>query len=152
MLKRLMAVVLLAALAAPVQAQNSVIAYRAYNSTRTVNAGDSTNSALRVNIVAGGVAATVESVATANNDGASLGLTTTSATILASYATRKFAAICSVAANTQLVYIKLGTTATSSDFVMSPGTCLNLGTIAVYSGRVDGIAASGTQTVTFLEW
>lgn len=154
MLKRLIAVILLAALAAPTWAQDSVIAYRAYNSTRTVNAGDSTNSALRVNIVAGTGTATVTaaSIATANNDGASLGLTVASAQILPAFATRKFAAICSVSANSALVYIKLGTTATAADFIMSPGTCFNLGTISVYSGRIDGIAASGTQTVTFVEW
>lgn len=91
-------------------------------------------------------------IASANNDGASASVTGASSTVLASFSTRAFASVCALSTNTANVYIKLGTTATSSDMILVPGACFNTPPGVVYSGRIDAISASGTQTVTMVEW
>lgn len=91
-------------------------------------------------------------MSTANNDGAQVSMTTTSAAVLASFATRKFASICSLSTNTDTVYIKMGATATTSDFPLLVGQCFNMPPFAVYTGAIDGRSASGTQTLGVVEW
>lgn len=89
--------------------------------------------------------------ASANNPGAQVSVTA-STTVLASNASRKGAKIYADPLNTAAVYVKLGATATSSNFPLHPGDSidLNFGG-AVYTGVVDAIAASGTQAVNVLE-
>jgi len=102
--------------------------------------------------VSGTVTASPNTSASANNPGASVSVTS-STTVLASYASRKAATIYSSPSNTADVYIKLGATATSSNFPLSPGDSLALNQGgSVYTGVVDAIAASGTQTIKVVEW
>lgn len=89
-------------------------------------------------------------VASANNDGACVSVTS-SATVLASNASRRVASVCASTANGALVHVKLGATATTGDFPLSAGQCMALGQGVVYTGQVDAIAASGTQLVCVVE-
>jgi hypothetical protein len=107
--------------------------------------------------VSGTVTATTAptTTASANNDGACVSMTTTSATILASFGSRKYASICALGAtteNTDTVHIKLGATASASDFPLRPGACWNTPAGSIYTGVIDGRANSGTQSVCVLEW
>lgn len=160
MVKKAFVILLAALLAGPAFAQNQVVGVRAYNSAATVNPGDSTNSAVRVNIVAGAIGGATSSsplyiapstVSSANNTGSQVSLSGASATVLASYATRHYASICSAVANSAVIYLKFGATATSSNFILSPGMCWNSGN-SVYTGVIDAIVASGTQVVSVVEW
>lgn len=90
--------------------------------------------------------------ATSNNDGACVSLTTTSSTILASFATRAFAAICSRVTNTDISYLKLAATATTSDYPLEIGQCINFSGPKVYTGIIDGRSNTGTQSVCVVEW
>lgn len=89
-------------------------------------------------------------VASANNDGACVSVTTSSTTVLASFATRKWASI--VNRGSVTVYLKFAATATSGDFPLLPGEPFNWPPGISYTGVVDGIAASGSQSVCVLEW
>ena len=89
-------------------------------------------------------------VTSANNDGACVSVTTSSTALLPSFATRKWAAIYN--RGTGLVYVKFGATATSSDFPVDPGGAFNWPAGVSYSGAVDAISPSGTQSVCVVEW
>ena len=91
-------------------------------------------------------------VPTAANTGATASVTATSVTILAANSTRKGAKLYASPNNTDTVYVKLGATATASNFPMLPGDSfdLNFG-VAIYTGVVDAIAASGTQSISLME-
>lgn len=86
----------------------------------------------------------------ANNDGACVSVTTASTAVLASFSTRKWASIVNQGAAT--VYIKFGATATSSDFPLPAGAAFNWPPGMSYTGAVDGISASGTNSVCVTEW
>lgn len=88
----------------------------------------------------------------ANNDGAQVSITTTSSTVLASFATRKFASVCSLATNTDTVYLKMGATAAITDLPLLVGQCFNMPPFAVYTGVIDSRSAAGTQTLGVVEW
>jgi len=103
--------------------------------------------------VSGTVTANPGASASANNAGAAVSVGTSTTTALASYASRKAATIYASPANTQIVYVKLGATATSSNFPLNPGDSLPLNQGgSVYTGVVDAIAASGTQSLSVVEW
>lgn len=90
-------------------------------------------------------------VASANNVG-TCASGSVSTTALASNASRRVAYIAASPANTDDVYVKLGATATSSNFRLAPGQPLNLGGGgSTYTGVVDFIPASGTQVVCAME-
>ena len=91
-------------------------------------------------------------VATANNDGATVVATTTSGTVLASFASRKFASICSVPTNTDIVYIRLAAVATTADYPLYVGQCWNTPSGVVYTGIIDARSNTGSQTVAVMEW
>lgn len=94
---------------------------------------------------------TLPSSASANNDGAQISVTTTSGTVLASFATRKAASVCASPSNTDVVHIKLGATATTADGKLWPGQCWNTGPVP-YTGVIDSRSATGTQELTVWEW
>lgn len=91
-------------------------------------------------------------VASANNDGSCVSVSTTT-TVLASNASRRQAAIVARMSNTDTVFIKFGATATTADFPLEPGQVYNLeGASRVYTGVIDAIANSGTQSVCVTEF
>lgn len=91
-------------------------------------------------------------VASANNDGSCVSVTATT-TVLASNASRRQAAIVARMSNTDTVFVKFGATATTSDFPLEPGQSYNLdGDARVYTGVIDAIANSGTQSVCVTEF
>lgn len=91
-------------------------------------------------------------VASANNDGSCVSVSTTT-TVLASNASRRQAAIVARMSNTDTVFIKFGATATTADFPLEPGQVYNLeGASRVYTGVIDAIANSGTQAVCVTEF
>lgn len=91
-------------------------------------------------------------VASANNDGACVSVTV-STTVLASNASRRQAAIVARMSNTDTVFLKFGATATTADFPLEPGQAYNLdGDARVYTGVIDAIANSGTQSVCVTEF
>jgi hypothetical protein len=59
--------------------------------------------------------------------------------------------ICASPTNTDLVHLKLGATATTSDYKLHIGQCFNIGPIP-YTGVIDARSASGTQEVSVMEW
>jgi len=93
----------------------------------------------------------LQKASSANNDGAQVSVTTTSGTVLASFSTRIFASICSSPQNTDIVYLKLGATATTSDYKLWPNQCFNTSSTP-YTGVIDARSATGTQEVSVLEW
>jgi len=101
---------------------------------------------LDVNIIGSGG----NTVATANDDG-SCPSGAASFTVAASNASRTWLAMWASPANTDDVYVKLGTTATSSDARIAPGQPINFTTGRIYTGRVDAFPASGTQAVCVME-
>lgn len=103
-----------------------------------------------VRISTGSVTAFPPSVASASNDGACISVTA-STTLLSANAGRRFYTICARASNTDTVFVKLGTTATTADFPMEPGQCDNAPPNSVYTGIIDAIANSGTQSMCVRE-
>lgn len=101
--------------------------------------------------VSGSVTSLPTTVASANNDGACSSVTTTSAALLASFGSRKFVSICSRASNTDAVFVKLGATATTSDFPLEIGQCFTIQGPIMYTGTVDSRSNTGTQSVCFFE-
>lgn len=99
-----------------------------------------------------GITVQQNTVGSANNDGAAVSVTVASGTVLASFATRRFASICSVPDNTQIVYLKLGATAGVTDYPLYIGSCWNTPGGTIYSGVIDARSASGTQSVAVMEW
>ena len=74
----------------------------------------------------------------------------TTTTVLASNASRQAATLCARISNTDTIFVKLGATATTSNFPLEPGQCYNLAG-RVYTGVVDSIANTGTQSVCTTE-
>jgi hypothetical protein len=90
-------------------------------------------------------------VASANNTGTCTSVTA-STTVLASNASRRAYGFKAHNNNTALVHCKLGATATTSNTSFNKGDAWSQDTGAVYTGVVDCIAASGTQTVCAYEF
>jgi hypothetical protein len=94
-------------------------------------------------------------IATSNNDGTCTDVTV-SATILASFATRRGAVVmnrCDPAkCSATTLYIKLGATAATTDFPLAPGDKFVLQGPAVYTGEIAAISDTGTTTVCALEF
>lgn len=90
---------------------------------------------------------TPRTVASANNAGVCVSVTASSTNVLASNSSRRGYAFKAPATNTAVVYCKLGATATSSNTPFEAGASWSQDTGAVYTGVVDCISASGTQTV-----
>jgi len=91
------------------------------------------------------------SVSSANSTGSCPSAPGVSFTVIASNASRKAVFMTASPANTDDVFIKLGATATSSNFRLSPGQAFNLTGATVYTGVIDAIPASGTQAVCVAE-
>lgn len=89
---------------------------------------------------------TPRQVASANNSGTCVSVTA-STTVLASNASRRAYGFKASEANTDRVHCKLGATATTSNTIFGPGASWSQDTGAVYTGVIDCIAASGTQSV-----
>lgn len=90
-------------------------------------------------------------VATAANDGSCATVTTSSSNLLASNSSRRYCAVMARMSNTDTVFMKLGTTATTADFPLEPGQVFNLPRNVVYTGAVDAISNSGSQSVCVVE-
>lgn len=99
--------------------------------------------------ITGTVTANEGAVASANNDGACVSVTLTT-TVLATNASRRSAVITASSANTAITFVKLGATATSADYPLDPGASIVLDA-RTYTGVVDALAASGTQSVCVFE-
>jgi hypothetical protein len=113
------------------------------------------NTIGNVGLVAGSAAigtVGLTSASSANNAGAQVSVTTSSGTVLASFATRKAANICASPTNTDVVHLKLGATATTSNGKLWAGQCFSMGTGPVYTGVIDARSATGTQELTVWEW
>lgn len=89
---------------------------------------------------------TPRTVATANNSGTCVSVTA-STTVLASNASRRAYGFKASEDNTAKVHCKLGATATTSNTIFGAGAGWSQDTGAVYTGVIDCIAASGTQSV-----
>lgn len=89
---------------------------------------------------------TPRTVASASNSGTCVSVTA-STTVLASNASRKTYGFKASEDNTAKVHCKLGATATTSNTIFGPGAGWSQDTGAVYTGVIDCIAASGTQSV-----
>jgi hypothetical protein len=87
---------------------------------------------------------------TANNSGTCIS-GTLSTVALASNSSRKAWFLEADPANTDVVYVKLGATATATNLKLSPGQAFNNDTGTVYTGEVDFLPASGTQKVCVFE-
>jgi len=86
-----------------------------------------------------------------NNDGACISVSTNT-TVLASNASRRQAAICARISNSDTTFVKLAASATTSDFPLEPGQCINLTAPgSIYTGIIDAVANSGTQSICVLE-
>jgi len=94
---------------------------------------------------------TPRTVSSANNTGTCTSVST-STTVLASNASRKAYGVKASEANTDRVYCKLGATATTSNMPFGAGAAWSQDTGAVYTGVIDCIAGSGTQTVCVFEF
>lgn len=94
---------------------------------------------------------TPRTVASANNTGTCVSVTTSSTTVLASNGSRRAYGFKASEANTDRVYCKLGATATTSNMPFGAGSAWSQDTGAVYTGVVDCISGSGTQTVCAYE-
>lgn len=92
----------------------------------------------------------LSTVSSANDDG-TCPSGAASFTVVASNASRTWLAMWASPANTADVYIKLGTTATSSDARLAPGQPINFTSGRIYTGRIDAFPASGTQAVCVME-
>ncbi len=104
------------------------------------------NFVLDVNIV-GGSSATAAAL-----DTGTCTSVTGSTTVLASNTARHAAIVLADPANTDKVHVKLGATATTSNPKLVAGQSLAIDGAGVYTGVIDAIAASGTQTVCTYSW
>lgn len=119
----------------------------AQSGTWTVQPGNTANTTPWLTAVNGStVAVTPAFVSAAINDGACVSVSATT-TVLASNASRRTYSVCARVSNTDTVFIKLGATATTSDYPLEPGQCDNSDATFVYTGVIDAIANSGTQSV-----
>lgn len=124
-------------------ANQSVDVAQIAGTTTTTDSGDATAGTQRV------VSAT-NRISSANGDGACISVTTSTTAILASFATRKWASIVNQGSAT--VYVRFAATATASDFPLPAGAAFNFPAGLAYTGAIDGIAASGTQSVCVVEF
>lgn len=86
-----------------------------------------------------------------NNAGACVSVSTTTA-VLSSNAARRSASLCARVTNTDTTFVKLGLTATTSNFPLEPGQCFNLTAPgSIYTGEIDAVANSGTQSICVVE-
>jgi len=90
-------------------------------------------------------------IATASNTGTCTSVSV-SATVLASNPSRKVATIYNSLSSTDNVHVKLGSVATTSNPPIAPGQSLTISSNTVYTGVVDAVASTGTQTVCVYEW
>lgn len=93
------------------------------------------------------------SVTTANGPGACASVATTSSTILTAFSARRFAEVCARVSNSAVVRIKLGATATTSNFPLEAGQCYRVEAVGgfIYTGQIDAISEAGTQSVCITE-
>lgn len=101
----------------------------------------------------GSIASNVAPVSSANNQGSTVSIPTSNTQALAAFSTRKGGTIYAPLTNSQIVYISLGGTATSSGIPLGVGDSmpLNQGSGA-YAGAVNALSASGTQSLIVVEW
>jgi len=101
----------------------------------------------------GSIASSVAPVSSANNQGSTVSIPTSNTQALAAFSTRKGGTIYAPLTNSQIVYISLGGTATSSGIPLGVGDSmpLNQGSGA-YAGAVNALSASGTQSLIVVEW
>lgn len=99
----------------------------------------------------GGIWTVTPPIGAINNAGACISVSTTTA-VLSSNALRRSASICARITNTDTTFMKLGLTATTSNFPLEPGQCYNLTAPgSIYTGEVDAVANSGTQNICVVE-
>jgi hypothetical protein len=91
-------------------------------------------------------------VASASNTGTCTTVGVASVTVLASNANRKAYGIKASEANTVNVFCKLGATATTSNMPFGKGSAWSQDTGAVYTGVIDCISGSASQTVCVYEF
>lgn len=89
-------------------------------------------------------------VASANNTG-SCPSGAGNTTALASNASRRGAYMAAASNNTDDIFVKLGATATSSNFRLAPGQSFNILMGSIYTGVIDFIPNSGTQALCVAE-
>ncbi|UOF79745.1 hypothetical protein [Caudoviricetes sp.] len=94
---------------------------------------------------------TPRQVSSANNTGTCVSVSTLSTTVLADNASRRAYGFKASEDNTARVYCKLGAMAATSNTVFGAGSSWSQDTGAVYTGVIDCIAASGTQSVCVYE-
>lgn len=87
---------------------------------------------------------------TANNTGTCVSVTTSSTAVLAANASRKKFTIVALTTNSR-VRFKLGTTATTSNMPLEAGQAFTEEGQYVYTGAVDAISESGTNTICVVE-
>lgn len=116
--------------------------------------GISPNTSLPAGANAIGIVVTLPAQLTvAQNDGACVTLTTTSATILASNSSRRAFTMFLRETATDVVFIKFGAVATTSDMVLAPGQPFSMmGGGVTYTGIIDGRSNTGSQSVCFAEF
>lgn len=103
------------------------------------------------NLLDGGIWVTTPPIGAVNNAGACVSVSTTTA-VLNSNAARRSASLCARIINTDTTFVKLGLTATTSNFPLEPGQCFNLTAPgSIYTGEIDAVANSGTQSVCVVE-
>ncbi len=112
----------------------------AQNGTWTVQPGNTPNTTPWL------TTDTPRTVSSANNTGTCVSVTA-STTVLASNASRRAYGFKASEDNTAKVHCKLGATATTGNVIFGPGASWSQDTGAVYTGVIDCVAASGTQSV-----
>jgi hypothetical protein len=112
---------------------------------------------LDVNIGAGSIANTAfaqntTAQASASDTGTCTNVSVNT-TVLASAAGRHVAVVLAKVTNTDRVHLKLGATSTTSQPPLEPGQSFTMDSTAFpYTGQIDAIAASGTQSVCTFQW
>lgn len=95
--------------------------------------------------------ANVSTTSYVTDDGSCTSITA-SATVLPANPNRRYAVVLAKSTNTDLVFIKLGTTATNADFPLAAGSGINITGQTIYLGKVDAIANAGTQVVCIIDY
>jgi hypothetical protein len=98
---------------------------------------------------AGGVAVTATGAGSAIDAGTCTNVTGNT-TVLAANPARKTAVILNNGSAT--IYFKLGATATASSPPLAAGQSFVIDGINVYTGQIDAVASSGTQSVCTFSW
>jgi len=118
-----------------------------YNGATWDRLRSSTANGVQVDVtrLASGTTASAIDTGTCTNTNA-----VTSVTVLASNSSRTAATVLN--AGTANVYVKLGSTATSSNPPLAPGQSLTIDGTKVYTGTIDALSSSGTQAVCTYSW